>query len=299
MNLRGVWGAALAPIALMVGAGAGSAQTVDYEGGVAMDRGAFIFSEPTTSWSLSTGAALSAGRFVARVGFPVYLHNSALIAGTPVGPVPTGGSSSPTVADSGQARKRRDGTGSLARDGTGAMAVESDAVEVPPSAYGDYALSAGDPVAHVGWRILGGSGTLATVTASAKAPLSDTATVGTGEWDFGVSLAVGRSLGTWGGLSLEGSYWRLGDMPELELLDPVQGSLGIFAFLGEGWAGGTSLMASSAILDGYDPAVSLGVSLSRVGLRRTMSVFGAVGFTETAPDFSAGLSWSLRLTPQR
>ena len=279
---------------LLIAAGPVSSQTVDYEGGVSLMRGAFVFADPTTSWALSTGLSLSADRLFARVTLPVYYQNSALVAGSGAGRIPTGGSSSGAVADSGRTHQGGGGDGGGMRlRSTGAP--HGGPVEVPPSAHDDYTVIAGDPVAQLGWRLVTRPGVLVNTSISAKAPVTDTTAAGTGEWDVGVSLGVGRSIGTWGGVTLEASYWRLGDMPTLELRDPLQGSVGVFAFLGEGWAGGATVAASTTILEGYDPPVSAGITLSRVSAQRTIGVSAGVGLTETSPQFFAGLSWSFRI----
>ena len=256
-------------------------------------RGAFIFADPTTSWSVSTGVALSADRLFARVTMPVYYQNSTLVASSGAGRIPTGGSSSGTVADSGRGHQG-DGGGSSRQLRT-ARSPHSGPVEVPPSAYEDYTLNAGDPVAQLGLRLVSGAGTLVTTSVSAKAPVTDTASAGTGEWDVGVSLGAGRSIGSWGGVTLEASYWRLGDMSALELRDPLQGSVGIFAFLGGGWAGGATVSASTSVLEGYDPPVFFGMTLSRTSAQRAVGVSAGIGLSHTAPQFSAGISWSFRI----
>lgn len=314
---RSVW---VASVAVAAGATSVSAQRVTYEGGVTMTRGAYIFSDPATVWSLSTGLALASGPWTVRVGIPVSLQNSALVATGGVGPVPTGGSSSGVVADSGRARHGRGGSGMDGEgsgsgsgdpapgDGAGSgkgrgagggsggsgMSLAGAPVDVPMSAYRDYFVTVGDPLAQVGWRASSGRATFS-LTGMVKAPLADTTGIGTGQWDAGVGAGISHRLGVWGGLGLDASYWRLGDLPDLELRDPLVGSVSLIAFLGRSWAGGLSAQAATAILEGYDPSVSIGFSLARIVPGRLVSVQANVGLTETAPGFSLGMGWVLPL----
>ncbi|HEU5303994.1 MAG TPA: hypothetical protein VFU40_05065, partial [Gemmatimonadales bacterium] len=81
-----------------------SAQGLYYEGGLSMARGTYIFTERTTSWSLATGFAFDRHAVTLRASLPVHLQNTTLVSlSGPGGGLPTGGSSSGTVADTGSA----------------------------------------------------------------------------------------------------------------------------------------------------------------------------------------------------
>jgi hypothetical protein len=64
-----------------------------------------------------------------------------------------------------------------------------------------------------------------------------------------------------------------------------------------GWAGSLVGFAATAVVDGFDGPASIGAALTRVSSgRSSWSLLSLVGLTETSPDVSVGLSWSVRLT---
>ena len=82
-----------------------SGQRVAYEGSLGMTTGRYIFASRTTTVTLTTGLALTAGPVTLRASLPVWWQNSTLItASAPGGGTPSGGSSGGTVSDSGQGR---------------------------------------------------------------------------------------------------------------------------------------------------------------------------------------------------
>ena len=272
-----------------------AAQSLHYEGGLSVATGRYIFAERTTSWSLATGLALGSGPVTVRMTWPVYLQNSTLISiSGPAGSMPTGGSSSGAVADSGAARKgREDGQGGGGqRMGISASRAE---VEVPGSAVTDYALAVGDPTAQLTWRALDGRSTAAWVSLQAKAPVADTATFGTGQWDVGGAIGVSRRLGTRAMAGLEVAYWHLGDLEALDFSDPVYGTATLTYLGASGWGGGLSLTGGTAALEGYDGAAWVGLHLSRSAGAASWGLTGSIGLTETTPDLTLGLSWRVPL----
>ena len=269
------------------------AQELRYEGGVSVATGSYIFDQSTTSWALYSGLSLRAGTLVLRAGIPVYLQNSTLVAGSSIGSIPTGGSSSGSVADSGQARKGRGGSPMM---GAPAYAATEAAIPVPGSALTDYRFAVGDPTGQLGLRVLAHGPLRLTLSALAKAPVADTATFGTGQWDIGAGASLAVALGARAQLTGDIAYWHMGDMPDLPLRDPVYGSLGVAGLLWGLWSGGLMVSASSPVLDGYDPAVEIGAMLLRSGRRASWGITGGVGLTETVPSLRLGLVWGAALT---
>lgn len=272
---------------LLLAAAPATAQTVRLHTGLSTATGSYFFAERTTTWTLSGGLSVKSGAWTVRAGLPVHLQNTTLVAGSSAGHIPTGGSSSGTVADSG------------AHHGGGGghdMAQSRSRVEVPGSAATGYQSAIGDPDLGVRWQGVRGRTTGVSLGAAVKLPLADTSTFGTGQWDVGAQMSVDHSFGgrVWAALDL--SYWVLGDLPDLELRDPVSGMVSV-GYLGRsGW--GWSLLghAGSPIVDGFDGTASLGGSLTRVaGGRSGWALMSLVGLTETTPDLTVGLSWSLRL----
>lgn len=224
------------------------AQGLYYEGSLSVASGRYIFAERTTSWSLATGLAVGSGRVTVRASFPVYLQNSTLVSlSSPAGGMPTGGSSSGAVSDSGAARKQRGGDQRMWQ-GTPAFAMGP--VEVPSTAVTDYQAAIGDPTVDLGWRAIDGTRTGMTVTAMAKAPVADTASFGTGQWDVGSSVALSRQVGRRASVGVNVSYWHLGDLPTLDFRDPVYGSAGVTYLARSGWAAGASISGGTSALEG-------------------------------------------------
>lgn len=270
-----------------------AAQGLFYEGGMSAATGRYIFTDRTTSWGIATGLAVGSSRITFRAALPVYLQNSTLISvSSPGGGLPTGGSASGVVADSTAARKGREGGG---RGPAAGVAAAASPVEVPSSAVTGYKTALGDPTMQVAWRAIDGGGTGVTASLLAKAPVADTATFGTGEWDVGAGLAVNRWIGRSLVVGLDATYWHLGDMPTLSFRDPVSGTANITYYGAGGWGGGLSVSASTSALETYAGPAWVGAHLVRNSERGGWGLNAALGLTETTPDVSVGLTWRVRL----
>lgn len=291
--------ACLGAVALAGLAPAAGAQMLHYEGGLSLASGTYIFTQRTNSFTLSTGLAFSAGPVTFRGSFPVFLQNTTLVASSGSMLVPTGGSSVGTVADSSAARGGR-GDGS----GRGSLVVYDPAlqvqspgdgfIEVPPTAVTGYQAHFGDPT--FGANVALNSGPFGVLLgAGVKAPVTDTASFGTGAWDFGGSLSLSYRLGYVAIVSVDAGYWRMGDLPQLDLQDPVLLSASVSHLSRRGWGFSASFYSATSVIDGYPSSRSLSVGLLRVGTRQSIGVTAGVGFTETTPDFIFGLNWRLRL----
>ncbi|MGE5230768.1 MAG: hypothetical protein ACM3NS_03440 [Deltaproteobacteria bacterium] len=274
-----------------------AAQSLYYEGALSVASGAYIFPERTTGWSLFTGLAAEAQQLTFRITLPVYLQNSTLIAlSGPGGSIPTGGSFAGIVADTGAARGRR---GSAITGRAAAPALAQGKVAVPSSAVTGYRAAVGDPVGELSVRAVNTHNTALSVSVLAKAPVADTATFGTGQWDVAAGIGVSQRIGARMTAGVDVKYWHLGDLPDLDFRDPVYGTATI-GYLGErGWGGGATFSAGSSALEGYDGPAWIGGYLSRSSAAGTWGLHGAVGLTETTPDFTLGLSWSVRLAQGR
>ncbi|KPJ86031.1 MAG: hypothetical protein AMS18_15885 [Gemmatimonas sp. SG8_17] len=278
------------------------AQSVHYEGAVSVASGNYIFTQRTTSWTLSNGLALSAGPFTLRGSVPLYRQNTSLIAGLSTGLLPTGGSSGRTVADSAAARGRGAG-GHPSLQVTAASSylqeaasLAEDPVEVPTTAVTGYRMVVGDPSLGLGIVALQQGGTSVNLGAGLKIPLTDTSGYGTGQWDVGGSVSLSQIVGRSTLIGFDVGYWHLGDLPELDLRDALMGSASI-AYLGRsGWGGSALVSAARSVVEGFADAYTAGVAVSRVARRATISVNLSLGFTETTPDFSLGLSWRIGIS---
>ena len=266
-----------------------AAQGIRFDAGAGVSSGTYLFEERTTTWSLSAGLALEEGGFTLRGVVPFYYQNTTLVSGAGTGHIPTGGSSSGTVADSGQARRHRG-------DGRMMPNLSHGSVEVPVSAVTGYEAAIGDPTVSLNWRRRGTGTTSFGLGGAVKIPVADTATFGTGEWDLGVMAGVSHLLGGGFMLGLDLAYWRLGDLPDLELRDPAYGTASLAYLSGGRWGATVLVSGGTAVLEGFDGPASIGAGVHRLAGASSWSVLSTVGLTETAPDLTVGLLWSVRLT---
>jgi hypothetical protein len=280
------------PVLVLLAPGPLAAQGIRLDGGLGVTTGRYLFDERTTTWSLSAGLAAELGAFTLRGSLPVYLQNSTLVAGSATGHIPTGGSSSGTVADSGRSRQG----GAHGGMGSGSLvALSHGAVEVPASAAGEYQTALGDPLLSLWWRTRG-RGTNVGLGATVKLPVADTASFGTGAWDVGAGAALSHAVGGGFLLGLDVAYWRMGDLETLELRDPVYGSVSL-GYLGSGgWGGMLVASGGTTMVEGFDGPLSIGGGVHRISGDRSWSVLSTLGLSETSPDFSLGLLWSVRLS---
>lgn len=275
-----------------------AAQRLHYEGGLSMSSGSYIFTERTTSYVLSNGLAVDAGPFTIRGMVPVYRQNTTLLSTSAAGLLPTGGSSSGAVADSAAARRgERDGGGKNPQL-TAALpsfhetaALAADPVDVPTSSVTGFQVNVGDPMLSVGTALSERGRTSVFASVGAKIPLNDTTSFGTGKWDVGGSLSLSHGVGTSVLLGADFSYWRFGDLPELDLRDGLMGSASI-AYLGRsGWGGSASVMAARSIVEGFADSYMVSGSVTRMKGFGALTIGLSAGLSEMAPDFTAGLSW--------
>lgn len=269
-----------------------AAQGFDYEGGLSLASGTYFFTERTTSWSLYTGLAWERNRVTLRASLPIHLQNTTLVALGHGATLPTGGSSSGVVGDTGAARNKRH-----LRTHEGMPAVTTGhargRLEVPASAVTGYQAAVGDPIAQLRWRALDRLRTRVSVSLTAKMPVADTASFGTGQWDFGSSVAMSQTLGSSFLLGLDLSYWKLGDLSTLDFHDPVYGTASLSYLQRNGWGGGLTGSAGTSSLTGYSGPVSVGGFIARAFPRGTWTAGVAAGLSETAPDFMLILNWTL------
>lgn len=291
------------------------AQRIEYSATVGASRGAFVFSEPTTSWVFDQGLAIAATRWRFGANLPVVTQNSSAISYIGGLPVPTGGpyagavrgrASGTTIPMSGRRGSGSGaGNGALVDERTGrttaieaapplASLVDSGAVESP----GPFSTHVGDPVVRAEADLVRGATTRLGVRMLAKLPLADPASgVGTGELDYGAGVSLSASIArTFFFADLD--HWVLGDMPDLPLRDLTAAALGVGLTFGE--TGRFSAMASvsgaTAIVDNIEAPVSAGASLGlAVRPERFVTLGATFGLTESAPDWGLTVGWRVSL----
>ena len=291
--MRGWLGLTLALVAPL------ESQTLHYEGSAGLATGTYIFTQRTSSWSVSTGLAFGAGPVILRAYLPVFYQNTTLVASAGSGFLPTGGSSSGTVADTSAQRSGRSGTRRLSAIAPllgVAGTLEGEPVEVPTSATTGYRWSAGDPFVSVSFFGLQGRRAGLTLGGSVKVPVTDTTDLGTGAWDAGGNLSGSATVSSRVMLGVDLGYWYLGDPPGLDLQNPVLfgGTLSVLA--GRNWGTSVGVSGATPTIVGFAPSVSVTAGVLRIGgAGGSLGVLATMGLTETAPDVSVSLTWRFGL----
>lgn len=256
-----------------------------YEGGAAFADGRYLFDLSSTTWTLTNGIAFEAERWSARISVPAHLQTSGLVSWSAAGPLPSGGALQGEVAEGG-------------RDGHGRRSPAGRArIEVPADYSSETDFNWGDPVAMIAATPWKGAAASLTLTAAVKAPVASPEEYGTGAWDAGASLGVARSLGSRWIVSAEAGWWALGDLDSLVLRNSVHGTLAVGRVLGTAWFATASAMAGSSAIEGYDSPRSAGLTVARTVGRGTVSGGVFAGLSETVPDVTVSLSWSVSLGP--
>lgn len=288
----------------LMAAGALRAQSLHYEGAATVARGNYLFTVPTTTFTLSTGLALGLGPVTLRATFPGYLQNTTLLSGTGTGVLPTGGGRDATGAlrDSSMARKGGGkGSGGSGMGGMGSPAMTSAAgspVQAPTSAVTGYRSYPGDPTLQLAYAPQWSGPLSLGIAVSAKVPATDTTQLGTGRWDVGVSAFVSRRVGRSFAVSVDAGYWRLGDLPGLDLQNPWMGSLSLHMVRPGGWGASLSASGARSVVAGFQDAYSVGAGILKMLGHSSVGVNGTAGLTETTPAFTLGLSWRVALAGQ-
>ncbi len=281
---------------------------VTYEGSFAGLTGYYLFTERTNSLIFTNGLRWRSGRLSLGANLPLWYQNTTLVSSSGGGTVPTGGpKGQEAVRDSGQARGQPGGGGggeqpgrldppsSAQRSGAEPQFAQGS-IPAPPEAIVGYQLMLGDPLAQATVSLIPRGRVAVSASAMVKVPLASTATIGTGKWDFGGTASASWLMGNRWTLGLDMAYWYLGDLDSLDLENPLIGTLSVGRLLGYDWAASLGVSASTGSLTGFDPPLSVMASLTRLGTPNAWGVNAGVGLTETAPAFSLGAVWWIRLT---
>ncbi|HEU4333103.1 MAG TPA: hypothetical protein VFT32_01290 [Candidatus Eisenbacteria bacterium] len=285
--VRAVPLAALLPLAVVAACGPGPAlaepATLRYEGSFGYASGSYLFDQIVTSWTLTNGVALQHARWSARVSVPVHLQSS-VVTNTGAGALPGGGPLQGDVASQGRGRSAAPG---VHRPGH---------VGVPDSIADERRVVAGDPILSLSATPLAGGTGSFSLGLAAKAPLASEEDYGTGAWDWGGTAGLLLAPGGGTMLSADVSYWILGDLDSLAFRDPFTGSLTLAKSVGPDLLAALTISAGTTAISGYDGPVTAGLLFTRTRNGRSLSAGVTVGFTETAADAVATISWSLPLT---
>jgi hypothetical protein len=294
MRGRGIRpGVALAALGLGLAGGGVDAQTVTYSGGLFYAGGSYVFDQRSDAFYLSNGLRIGLGSFELGASIPIVVQNGGVVTRVAGGvPLPTGGVDHRVVGR----RPRGDGIGTGGHGMGPGSTTPDDSLIV---AFDDaFSAHVGDPSLSASFEPHSGFGALRSVriNGAAKVPLNDVDSgVGSGAWDVGLgSSATIAARGVL--LFADLSYWWLGDLPDLELSDGLAYGVGASrsAFGGEG----TVLLMLSGMartIETMEAPLSAALSVSHtVGSRGFLSGGLGVGLTESAPDLTVQLGWSVR-----
>lgn len=274
---------------LLAAATPAAAQQLAYEGSLGMTTGRYIFTTPTTTFTLSTGLALTTGPLTLRASLPVWLQNSTVItASGPGGALPSGGSSGGTVGDSG--RGGRGGGGGMNTVAT----ARARRVEMPASAFTDYRAAIGDPILGATVMLRRDGSLSFGLGGMVKLPLADTAHYGTGEWDAGATASASIRVNRTTMLGADAAWWYLGDLPDLDFNNPVSGSLTFSHLRATRWAFSLFVRASTAAVPGFTAPATAGGGITWLSRRVAIGLEAGAGLTETSPDLGLTAYWRVQ-----
>lgn len=281
------------------------AQRLEYSGALQGASGDYIFTERTTSFSLSNGIALTARRLRLALTLPLLYQNSTAVTYVGGVPVGTGG------PDGGVVRERQQGSTvpmgpRHGPGGAGSSGVAGPSLQEVPgpqvvAAPGDFQFDVGDPLIEAGVEVYRGLGIVQAVTVHgfAKAPLADAASgVGTGAWDYagGVTMGLG---GARNHLVADATWWIVGDMPDL----PLENSFAWTVSAGRSFAAGrwtvmASMAGATSVVSNADDPLSVGIGIGHAP-RSTRGLGASISFglSESSPDFTTYVGWRFALGP--
>jgi len=290
---------------------------VSYGGSLQYSTGSYVFAERTHSLYLMSSLTARTSRFELGASIPLIFQNSLGVTYVGGTLVPTGG------PDAGAVRQRQPGTtiptrrmngsgmgpgggGGMGSGGLAMLPTEpvSAMDPVDPAADSvefsrDLEAHVGDPMIHGSADLYSGFGVLRTlrVSAGAKAPVASVDSgVGTGQWDYSLGGSVmlsGGDVYLFGDLT----WWWFGDLPGLELRDGPSYGFGA----GRGVFGGRgsillTLSGARSSVSTVDAPLLVGASLGySFDSGRSLSLGLGAGLTESSPDFSLSLGWTVGL----
>lgn len=287
-------------------AGCVQAQGVSYSGSLQYATGSYFFEETTESISFLNGFGWSGETFSVSFSVPFIYQNSPWISYGAAGYIPTGGPQHKAVRDSSR-KGRGDGNGNgdgrrnmMNSVNEGNYYIQESQEDIPLPDTSSYSQSSlGDPSIYANFKLYTSEAKSTTIRLNSglKLPFADpNSGFGTGEWDFGLGLSVSQRIQKFF-LIADAMKWWFGDLPDLELKDPLAYSFGVGRSLAGGdWLINASLTGYTEIIEDFDPPINLGFGLGyfvsdRVSLNSTISF----GLSESSSDYSVGLGWNIKL----
>ncbi|MDX1638679.1 MAG: hypothetical protein R3281_11965 [Balneolaceae bacterium] len=290
-------------------AGSAQSQQVTYNGSLQFAAGSYFFDESTSSFSLSNGLGWSGDRTSVSISLPYIIQNSPWITYGAAGSLPTGGPQHGALRDS-TGNRPGQGGGGMHGNGNGSgrnkavldnpvpVLQRKNSIPIPDTS--TYAESSfGDPNIYASFRIYDtpAGDTRVLLNSGLKIPFADPSNgFGTGEWDVGLGISGTRRINHYL-VYLNLMKWWFGDLPDLELKNPVSYGIGISRSIADGKAMvNSTLNGYTEIIEDYDPPVTLSVGIGYFASER-LSLNGSLsaGLSESSADFYMGMGWSLKL----
>lgn len=287
------------------------AQDLSYSGSFQFSNGSYFFEENTASFSFSNGLGIAGENLSVSFSVPFIMQNSPWISYGGAGYIPTGGPEHKVVRDSsGRGPGPGGGNGGggggggrgklMVETGEGSVGLQADSQTnvVLPDTSSYTQSSFGDPTLYANLKLyssLSGTTTIR-LNSALKFPLADPSSgFGTGEWDYGIGVSASRRISSYF-LMADLMKWWFGDLPDLELQNPLTYSFGIGRSLGGGsWLISSTFSGYTEILDSYDPPRNINLGIGYFASRHVSlnSIF-SWGLSESSSDFSMGIGWSIR-----
>jgi hypothetical protein len=270
------------------------AQSVRWNGNISYSEGKYLFLESTGSLYINNSLSLEYKRFTISAGVPFVIQNSPWITyGTGTG-LPTGGTQHGEVGRIGT------GSGSNGSDGMGHGSGRRNRVDLTDTtSYRSWTFS--DPYVSASMMITDRyySRFSFMVNGQLKVPAASPSNgFGTGAWDGALGISASKRSDTGWLVFADFMYWWLGDMDELALNNALAFGAGVGKmFLGSKWMASINLNGMTAIIEGFDPPLSLSAGAGyRVNDRSSLTFNLGIGLSESSPDFTTGIGWTIRFS---
>lgn len=285
------------------GTGCAQAQGVSYSGSLQFATGSYFFEESTESFSLVNGLTWSGDPATVSFSLPFIVQNSPWISYSATGYLPTGGPQHGGLRDSTGRRPGRGGRTGMMKSTAGMdyqaqIGNQDEPIPLPDTASFTQS-SFGDPNIYVNLKLFtsGAGSTSIQLNSGLKFPLADpNSGFGTGKWDYGLGGSVSQRIGRFF-LIADLMKWWFGDLPDLELKDPLTYSLGIGRSLAGGsWMVNASFSGYTEIIEDYDPPMNLGFGIGYFASERvSLNTTASFGLSESSSDLAVGFGWNIRL----
>lgn len=272
----------------------GQEAQLTYSGSLQFASGTYTLSETTRSVLLFNGISYQKGRWTLSANIPLIYQDSPYVTYAAGTPVPSGRRLGETSGSSSGSTSSGTTSGSASGRGRGGTVIVPD-----PNTLDFNETGLGDPVLRADFSAFErpAQGLRLGVYGAFKPSVADEDSgFGTGESDYGAGLTVAKKIGSTLFLADVG-YWVLGDLPDLELEDPVAFSVGV----GRSLAGGrNSVLASvsglTETIAGTDGPLQAAFTWSRLTpTGRAFSLTLAAGLTDSSPDYSVSTGWRVGL----